>query len=333
MSLARKGELALVKDIRARFSSRLPGGGTGIGDDAAIIAPRSSQKKLLASVDAMVEGVHFDLSFITPHQLGYKLIAVNASDIYAMGGSPAFVLLSMAFPSDTKISFVERFLDGIEDGLKQHGAALAGGDVSSSPAGCSLSATVLGYAQRPIKRSGARPGHGIFVTGTLGDSAAGLALLKRIGRPVDLDKPRQRPLAWDTMRPLLQRHLMPEPKAVGGAIARASSAMMDLSDGLLLDLSRLCDESGVGAVLEEALLPVTPETRVAAAYLGLDPLRLALSGGEDYVILFTSPRKQLKGAHRIGEVVRGKGILNMLSARGRTKKLAPAGYGHFDGGR
>jgi len=330
MSLARKGELALVKEIRARFSSRLPHGGTGIGDDSAVIGPES-RKKLLVTVDAMVEGVHFDLRYTTPEQLGFKLIAVNVSDIYAMAGLPAYVFLSMSLPPDTRLSFMDKFFDGIEEGTSRHGALLAGGDISSSSSGISLSATVLGHTGKPVMRSGALQGHGIFVTGTLGDSACGLALLKRIGRPVDLAKGRRSPLSWDVMGPLIRRHLMPEPKALEGNITSNASAMMDLSDGLLLDLWRLCGESGVGAVLYEGAIPLSDEMLAAARHLGLDPVSLALSGGEDYVILFTSPRKQIRGASRIGEVT-GSGY-RMVSLSGRTKRLKPAGYSHFDRGK
>lgn len=327
MKLARKGELALVNDIRARFSSRLPRGGTGIGDDAAIITP--SPGKLLATVDAMVEGVHFDLSLITPRQLGFKLVSVNVSDIYAMGGRPSYVLLSMALPSKTDVSFVEGLLEGIDEGLGLHGCVLAGGDVSSSPSGVTLSATVLGHSSRPAKRSGARQGHGIFVTGTLGDSACGLELLRKIGRPVDLEKGRKGPLSWETMEPLLRRHIRPEPGPMSRTALNAAASMMDISDGLLLDLWRLCSESGVGAVLNEASIPVSSEMRAAAVYLGIEPMSLALSGGEDYVILFTSPRKEVSKAIRIGEIQ--KSGYRLIRASGREISLTPSGYGHFSG--
>lgn len=327
MNLARKGELALVNDIRARFSSRLPRGGTGIGDDAAVFAPASG--KTLATVDAMVEGVHFDLSLMTPRQLGYKLVAVNASDIYAMGGRPSYLLLSMSLPSDTRLSNVDGLLEGVEEGLKVHGALLAGGDVSSSPSGVTLSATMLGNAARPVKRSGARPGQGIFVTGTLGDSACGLELLKKIGRPVDLEKGRKRPLPWKIMSPLLKRHLAPEPRQMTRGSLNAAAAMMDISDGLLLDLWRLCSDSGVGALIEENSIPVSAEMRDTATYLGIDPLDLALSGGEDYIILFTSQLKHIRGAVRIGEIIPSG--FKMIRKSGRECRLTPSGYGHFSG--
>lgn len=328
MNLARKGELALVEQIRARFSSRLPGGGTGIGDDAAVIPlPRGGRRKLLASVDAMVEGVHFDLSFITPEQLGYKLVVVNVSDIYAMGGRPTHLLLSLALPSSTKFRFIDSFFDGIELGLREHKASLAGGDLSSSPSGISLSATVMGHAENPVMRKGACVGDGVFVSGTLGDSALGLSLLKRIGRPVDTKKGRQRPLPWRVMGPLIGRHLMPAVRPLTATALKHVSAMMDLSDGLLLDLWRLIEANGLGAIIHEDAIPVSREARDAAAYLGADPLESALGGGEDYRLLFTSPCERVRSAHRIGTITPGG--LGMKMLNGRTRRLRPVGYGHF----
>ncbi len=327
MSLARKGELALVRDIKRRFTSRLPGGGTGIGDDAAVMPMKDANGKLLASVDAMVEGVHFDLAFITPRQLGYKLIAVNASDIYAMGGKLKYIFLSLALPSSTKPSFVDSLFDGIEDGLRYHKASLAGGDLSSSPSGISMSATVLGHVVDPIMRTGAKVGDYIYCTDTLGDSACGLELLKKINKPVNLDKGRQRPMSWDIMGRLIKRHLRPEPRPVSKSIASSSTAMMDLSDGLLIDLTRLCEASQVGAEVELASLPISDELMKASDNLKMDAKNFALKGGEDYVILFTSARDNVRGAYPLGRII-PKGYY-IVSPDGYKKRFKPEGYGHF----
>lgn len=327
MSLAKKGELALVKEIRARFSARVPRGVVGVGDDAAVYPPMKG--RMLASTDMMVEGVHFDTACITPRQLGRKLVAVNASDIYAMGGSPKYFLLSLALPPSTEIKFVNALFNGVEDGLSAHGASLTGGDLSASISGISLSATVLGQARRPVSRSGARPGDGIYVTGTLGDSACGLALLQKIRRPVQMSKGfRGGPLAWKVMGPLLGRHLEPEPKPLARGMLKDVSAMMDLSDGLLMDLWRLCGDSGVGALVDEASLPMSAEMVEAAGHLGLDPMRLALSGGEDYLLLFTAPAGlRRRGVFEIGGIVE-KGF-RISGPDGRTRAFRPEGYGHF----
>ena len=284
-------------------------------------------RKLLASVDAMVEGVHFDLAFITPFQLGYKLVAVNVSDVYAMGGSPRYLFLSLALPKKTTTKFIDSFFHGLEIGLKEHGARLAGGDLSASLTGITASATVLGYAANPVLRSGAKVGHGIYVTGTLGDSACGLHLLKLIGKRVDTQKGRQRPYAWKLMGPLIKSHLLPSPRLPGKAAIMHASAMMDLSDGLSLDLYRLIGMSGKGAEIYEDALPISAEMREMAGRLNLDPVKLALGGGEDYVILFTAPVNAMarrRGIYKIGRIVRDGYVIKRLDGTVQTiKPMAP----------
>jgi len=195
-----------------------------------------------------------------------------------------------------------------------------------------LSLTVLGHVEKPIRRAGAREGQGIFVTGMLGDSACGLELLRKIGRPVDLDRPRgggRLPRgfpAWQDAEPLLRRHLKPLARRPGRFLRKAA-AMMDISDGLFLDLWRLCEESGVGARIYEDRIPISVEMTKAASYLGLDPLRLAATGGEDYELLFTSPAGSLPGAIRIGEVTRAGMVI--VDSSGRRETFAPEGYTHF----
>lgn len=323
MKLSDIGELKFLDDIRSRFSGRSRAVLTGIGDDAAVLRP--GKGKLLATTDFMLEDVHFDLDLITPFQLGFKLVSVNVSDIYAMGGKPRFVLLGIAAPAGTEKSFTDRLLGGVEAALGHYRALLVGGDVSSSPRKLVLSATVLGFSERPVKRSGARPGEFIFVTGSLGDSACGLELLRRIGRPVELDRPLEKPLAWGVMGPLLRRHLMPEARRPG-AVARHATSMIDVSDGLLIDLARLCAESKVGARIYEDRIPVSEQARAASAHMGLDPLRLAASGGEDYELLFTAPSPR-RAAICIGEVTE-KGMV-MVDASGRERPARPEGYTHF----
>jgi thiamine-monophosphate kinase len=167
MRLSQVGELALLEKIRARFSKKSRAVLTGIGDDAAIL--RIEPGELLATSDMMVEGVHFDRALITPFQLGFKLVSVNVSDIYAMGGKPRFVLLDVAAPDETGTGFIDGLLDGVASANERYGMSLVGGDVSSSMDGVVLSATVLGKGDRSVKRSGAKPGDGIYVTGNLGD--------------------------------------------------------------------------------------------------------------------------------------------------------------------
>jgi thiamine-monophosphate kinase len=301
MRLARVGELALLERVRARFHEKSRDVVAGIGDDAAVLR-FAGKKNLLATSDMMLEGVHFDLRLISPFQLGFKLVSVNVSDIYAMGGKPSFVLLDIAAPGDSEDRFIEALFEGVSAGARAYGVFVVGGDISSSREGLVLSATLLGETARPVLRSGARPGDKLYVTGWLGESACGLELLRKIGRPVDFERPINRPLKWAVMRPLLKKHLMPEAREPSG-FQKAATSMIDLSDGLLMDLFRLCDESRVGVRLYRSRIPLSVETKAAASFLGLDPHGLAAGGGEDYELLFTAPRRSRVKAHFIGEII------------------------------
>lgn len=327
MKIGEIGELPLLESIRARFPRKSGSVLTGIGDDAAAL--KGSRKRLLATTDIMVEGVHFDLDLITSEQLGFKLVSVNVSDIYAMGGTPRFMLLSLAAPSSTQEAFVKGMYDGISTALKRYGVSLVGGDLSSAPSAIALSATILGYANRPVNRSGARPGDRLYITGFLGDSACGLRILNVINKKVNFARPLKGPLPWPVMEPLLRRHLMPEVKKPG-AFLKSATSMIDVSDGLFLDLSRLCHESGVGAKLYAGKIPVSGQAKVAAESLGFDPLRVAVGGGEDYELLFTAgPRRKIRAIH-IGEITASQGIF-LVEDNGREVAVQPEGYRHFIG--
>jgi thiamine-monophosphate kinase len=309
---------------------------------------------MLVTTDMMVERVHFDLRFITPYQLGFKLISVNVSDIYAMGGQPAYVLLNIALTGNTEAGFVDGLFDGIQDALKAYRAVLIGGDLSASKKDLSLSATLIGYTRRHILRSGARAGDRIYVTGTLGESACGLELLKKINRPIVLRHGPKSPdfkddtrktktggkssipdivsqrslkgLSWQVVEPVLRRHLMPtarSPKQYTGC----ASAMIDVSDGLLIDLTRLCEESRVGARICERKIPVSAGMKKVASSLGISPLRLALTGGEDYELLFTAPPGKKVRAIYIGDIV--KSGRTIADSEGIERTFSAEGYQHF----
>jgi thiamine-monophosphate kinase len=325
MKLSRTGELALLEKIRKRLSKRTKAVLVGIGDDAAVLRPDA--RSLAASTDMMLEGVHFDLRLITPRELGFKLISVNVSDIYAMGGEPAFALLGIAVRGDTEEEFVDKFLYGVEEACAKYKASVVGGDVSSSKKGMAFSATLMGHVQEPIMRSGAKAGHGIYVTGTLGDSACGLELLKRIGHTIDFESPIKMPLEWGIMEPLLRKHLTPAARRPG-AWSGSAAALIDLSDGLLIDLTRLCTESKVGARIFADKVPMSKEMMAVSAAMGRDPIGFALSGGEDYEMLFTARTKgNIRGATRIGEVTRSG--MSIVSKGGKERPFGPEGYQHF----
>lgn len=333
MKLSQIGELSLIKNIRQQFKKKSKSVIVGIGDDAAVIRP--ADKDLLVTTDMMVEGVHFDPTFITPYQLGFKIVSVNVSDIYAMGGRPEYVLLNIAVNKDTTMTFVDRLFDGVKSAINLYNIILIGGDLSSTNI-MTLSATLIGYAKKCITRSGASIGDKIYVTGNLGDSACGLELLKKIKRPVPLEKDRsmfniQRltknlGLPWKVVEPLLRRHLLPEARDPKRFIQHAT-AMIDISDGLLIDLSRLCDESKVGARIYIKNIHLSSRLKKAASYLGISPMKLALSGGEDYELLFTaSPDKKAK-AICIGEIIKSDRVI--IDRTGKETAFTPEGFQHF----
>ncbi len=325
MRLSEAGELPLLDLLKERFGIRRPGIVLGIGDDSAVIKTRSGN--MLLTTDMMVEGVHFDFNWITPFQLGYKVVSVNVSDIYAMGGQPEFMLLDFAAPGYFTKGQFDSLLDGIERALKTYDLSLIGGDISAAPK-VVLSATVTGHATRIIGRAGAKTGDFIYVSGNLGDSACGLEVLRRIGRTVIPEKDEKIDFGpgWKTVGPLVRRHLMPlarDPRA----FLRGATSMMDISDGLFIDLSRLCKESGVGAKIYVDKIPMSEELRKTSGYLGLRPLDFAVGGGEDYEILFTAPAGVRVGAFCIGEITRAG--LTVVDHEGKSKKMKIKGYRHF----
>jgi thiamine-monophosphate kinase len=324
MKLSQTGELSLLEILRERFGRRFRGVLVGIGDDAAVIR---GGKSVLLTTDMMVEGVHFSLSWTTPFQLGFKLVSVNISDIFAMGGVPLYVLLNFSAHRNSTREFFDRFFDGVEEALKTYGVSLIGGDISSADR-IMLSLTAVGAGGKVLKRKGAKVGDKIYVTGTLGDSACGLAMLRKIRRTIDFTKRERKglPVAWDIAAPLLRRHLMPlarNPEKITGK----ATAMIDISDGLLLDLSRLCRESGVGARIRLKDIPISAEMHETSECLGISALDMALSGGEDYEILFTASAKAEIKAFCIGEITRSG--ISVVDDKGKIIKVAARGYQHF----
>ncbi len=347
MKLSQIGELSLLEQIRKRFVKHSPEIVVGIGDDAALLKP--IHKNLLVTTDMMVEGIHFNLDFITPYQLGFKLVSVNVSDIYAMGGKPRFLLLNIATNKNTEKEMVDRFFEGINRAMKSYNVSLIGGDLSASKKGTSLSATLIGYVKRHIRRSGAKIGDKIYVTGYLGDSACGLELLKKIKRSIPFknikvkikeqrikrkesvyhaiqSKLSKWGLTWDDVGTLLKRHLTPEAKDPERFLQHATS-MIDISDGLLIDLSRLCDESKVGARIYRENIPISSEMKKTAYRLGISAMKLALSGGEDYELLFTAPALAKIKAIHIGHITESERII--VDHLGRKKRFSAEGYKHF----
>ena len=253
----------------------------GIGDDCAVVA-KDGRLVWLLTMDTLIEGVHFDLAFHPPEKLGRKVVSVNVSDIGAMGGRPVFALLSVGMPKTFDPSWFQAFARGLAEGCREYGCLLIGGDTVASPQGFNCTLTLIGEAaaDRVIFRSGARPGDILWVSGPLGLAAGGLELLRR-----QLDG------VGEGFGPLLARHLDPVARVDLGRLLSESGlvhAMIDLSDGLATDLAHLCKQSGVGACIAAWDLPIPPVLIEAARLTGADPEQWALSGGEDYELLFAA---------------------------------------------
>jgi thiamine-monophosphate kinase len=265
----------------------------GIGDDCAVI-DLDEQRSLLVTKDLLVEGVHFLRGTLTPWQLGYKSMAVNVSDVAAMGGTPRAAFLGLGLPPPPDRTFLEGFRDGLLACAQAFGVDLLGGDTTGSLRDLLISLTLLGEAPRSevVLRAGARDADAVVLGGPVGDSAAGLWLLTEgAGAAARL------PTAW--REALVRAHLEPQPQVALGrwlARQRAVTAMIDVSDGLLQDLSHLCAAAGLGARVEAEALPISSAQAAAAALCGAgDPYGWALSGGEDYVLLFTVAEERLAG--------------------------------------
>lgn len=327
------GERALIERIRQRIAPApgiLP---IGIGDDAAVAIPERGELQVLTT-DALVEGIHFDRRFSSPSDIGYKAIAVNASDVAAMGGTPRLALLSLMLPASLPVSEMDGLVDGVLEMAAAARITLAGGNITQSPGPLIVDVTLVGSVRprRVLTRSGGRPGDALFLTGSIGGAAAGLGWLRSHpgGRPED-------PQLADCVR----RHVRPEPRLRVGAMlgrGRAASACMDLSDGLADAVHQIAAASGTGAVVDADALPVHPGAAAWFAAGGSDAVEAAVSGGDDYELLFAVPRRstgrlrhvvqQARGVPitRIGELTASGGV---LLRRGAESRPMPSGYVHF----
>jgi thiamine-monophosphate kinase len=329
------GEDDLVRLIRELVRRRAPGLLAGVGDDCAVLETGGGAA-LLATTDLLVEDVHFRRRWAEPADVGAKALAVNVSDIAAMGGTPRWALVGLACPEATRADEIEAVYRGALAVADTHGVAIVGGDTSASPAGWIVSITLLGEAVHPILRSTARPGDVVAVTGTLGRSAAGLAVLERTAPPRGVDAAMLDDVTGAHLRP---RARVNEGRWLAGA--GGVTAMMDLSDGLATDLGRLVVESGVAATVDVSRLPIAPGTRAVAEALDADAVDWATGGGEDYELLVICEAAAIarlsEGLARatgtaltaVGEITAGSGT-RWRDGRGRAVAVAP-GFEHFRG--
>jgi thiamine-monophosphate kinase len=317
------GEFALIDRLARQSPANHPDLLAGIGDDAAVIGGSfPGGDYLLVTTDMLVETRHFRRDWASPVQIGIKSVACNVSDIAAMGGTPTFMFVSLALPADTEVAWVEALYQGMAQSCRRYRVVLAGGDTTHGMV-ATISITLLGrVAPGNLRlRSHARPGELLCITGPLGASAAGLAMLD-----AGLDPPKY----------LREKHLEPGARLdVSPAIAPVARAMIDISDGLAAEVNHICDQSGTGAEIVVADIPIDPAVRNAARLTGNDPLAFALSGGEDFELLFSiSPEnKQRCDANGIPATVVGR-VTEAASGRillypdGKKSPLS-GGYNHF----
>ena len=332
----------LVSHLAAFYRARRRDVLLGIGDDAAVVQLGGA---LAVSNDVLVEGIDF-LPKSDPRRLGMKAIAVNLSDLAAMGATPLFALLALGLPARTPLAWFEQFHEGFRAVSTEHGVAVVGGDLSSSPT-VFASVTVMGRPLVPgfLSRSGASSGDELWISGTLGAAAAGLQLV-RAGYRLDGEDGVRGPAGRllrsaqaSELRRLIRHQLSPRPMVeLGTTLAEKglASAAIDLSDGLARDLHRLCRASGVGASVDRGALPVDSALSDLPKKVRLEPLASALFGGEDYGLLFTVPRGKSPAVTRLAGrfALRKIGVMTpapavLLTAGGRSEPIPDAGFDHF----
>lgn len=329
------GEFGFIARFSRDFLKRLPAGVTGIGDDCAVI-PWKGRKKLLVTTDLLIDGVHFLKERISARDLGYKSLAVNLSDIAAMGGSPRWAFLSIAIPAETEVSWLDEFFRGWRQLAARTGVQLLGGDTTKSRAGLVINVAVMGEADEThLKyRSSARPGDIVAVTDNLGDSEGGLRLILR-GEEKSRTKPEE--------KYLISRHYRPRPHLEEGRFLAGQPevrAMMDVSDGIDSDLRRIMERSGCGVMVFLEQLPISLALKKCAGRFNWNLDEVAAAGGEDYCLLLTVAPEKFTGLAEkffrrfgrplpaIGQITDEKGQLRYFR-NGHQVELKKSGYDHF----
>ncbi len=303
----------------------------GIGDDAAVILPGKAREYWVVTTDLLLENIDFRRDWTTPGELGHKSLAVNLSDLAAMGVQPRFFTVSLALPSDFSEKWILDFYKGLTKLGGSKSAWLIGGDLSRSENGILISITAMGESlkRKVIYRSGGKPGDLLYVTGNLGVSAAGLKLLQN-----GCERPRSHP-----QRKAIHAHKMPDPRCETGLWLAQSGfvrCMMDLSDGLSMDLPRMCSASGVGAEIDAGRLPVFS----MSSQWGCDPIELALNGGEDFELLFAVPKAKARSFERaypvklpkisnIGAMTDAVNSIGLHTAGKDRRPMIERGFDHF----
>lgn len=326
-----RGERGIIAAIRARLPAAPSWLVVPIGDDAAVAAPVRGAVEILTT-DALVEGVHFDRRFSSPSDIGWKALAVNLSDVAAMGGTPRLALLSLGLPESMPAEEVDALVDGFLALASEARVTLAGGNITRSPGPLFVDVTVTGFVRRRqvLTRSGAQAGDDLYVTGEVGAAAAGLTwLLEGHGGHEG------------AMRACAERHRRPQPRVRTGTLLgrnRAARACMDLSDGLADAVRQVAEASGLGARIDGESLPIPACAREWFLSRGEDPVVRAAEGGDDYELLFAAPKRSRGRIATVERQSRGLrftriGVLTperelVLVDGGRAQPL-PRGFAHF----
>ncbi len=328
------GEFALIERLASRLPSPRPDVVVGIGDDVAVLE-LAADRLLLVTCDAQVAGTHFLPDRCDPHRLGRKAAAINLSDIAAVGGRPTHFLSSLVLPPAIEVAFLEALYDGLAEEAARFGADVVGGNVSRGES-LVIDLTLLGEAAPAhlLRRSGARPGDRVLVTGHLGAAAAGLHVLVHPGVDASEETRRRARDAFELPVPRLA-----EVRAI--VEAGGATAAIDVSDGLAADLGRVCDSSRVGVRVDAATVPVADCAREVAGTAGLDALAWALGGGEDYEIVFTAPSDRVESLIEavksstgtpvavIGAILPHEAGRILVLRDGREQPLPTEGFRHF----
>lgn len=337
-TLRELGEWGLIAALKARFAE-VPSDWIGIGDDTAV-GTLTPGWRTLTTVDMLIEDIHFRRSTTSPEDLGWKALAVNVSDIASMGGTPRWAVVGLSAPGDLDADWVLRFYDGLAESARATGTRLVGGDTVGSSGPIAISVTVIGEVERPILRTGARPGDVLFVTGEVGAAAAGLWCMEKPDR-VDASS-----LDRGYVNVTTRAHRRPVPQlAAAQAIGRSGCrvAMLDDSDGIARSVYLLAEANHVDVRLAVTMLPIGAATRAVAGVAGMDPVDWALFGGEDYHLVgavapdqWHDLTKALAGVgapcHAIGDVLPGAGRVWVRGPDEQVHELARiGGFAHFEG--
>jgi len=310
MKLSDIGEFGLIEKIANKFESDETVY-KGIGDDCAVL--KNEEDYTLMTTDMLVEGDHFNLDWQTPWQIGWKSVVVNVSDIAAMGGLPEWGLVSIAFSGDLDVKFAEDMFDGMAEASEKHGLKIIGGDTTHGDL-LTINVAVIGKVEKEnlCMRGDAELGDLICVSGDLGKSWAGLELF-RAGKEGYTDYYLQPQCRLKTAR----------------RIAPHVNAMIDVSDGLSSEVRHICEESGVGAEVEKEKVPISEKTRGAGEKLGIDPMKWALYGGEDFELVFTIPQEEMSKIEEVNPIVVGKITEEGMYLKNHERKELGEGYDHF----